>query len=252
LIHTDIREYQPGDDVKHIHWKATARTGTVFVKSYEEDRQLRIVLAVDASASMRAPASQQAFSKVIEFSALVGALAQRGNDMIGLSLFAETELTFLPPRAAAKRCNQILQALHREHPPATSTDLQGALKRLTTGLRKPSIIFVLSDLFAPPFEDDLKALGVRHDVVLTHIQPNVTSLPRLGLVSFVDAESGEQVVIDSSSKRVREAWSRALDEQRDQARSMAKRCSVDYIVLRESASQPLVELMRARAMRARS
>ena len=103
LVYTDIRAYQPGDDVKHIHWKATARTGTVFVKSYEEDRQLRVLLAVDTSASMRAPQSTEAFAKALEFTALVGALTLRGNDQLGLLRFGESVEGYLPPKSGRKR-----------------------------------------------------------------------------------------------------------------------------------------------------
>jgi uncharacterized protein (DUF58 family) len=247
LVYTDIREYQPGDDVKHIHWKATARTGTVFVKSYEEDRQLRVMLAVDASASMRAPFSHHAFSKALEFSSLVGALTQRGNDLLGLSVFAQNNLGFLPPRSGLKRYNQILAMLlsNAEHP--AGSNLARALEHLSTTIRKPSIIFVLSDFFVPPFEDQLTQLAIRHDVVLVHIQPNLAALPNAGLVSFRDAETGELVTVDSSSAKVRSHWQKIIDAQRDELAELARSCRVDHIVVRDSASQPLVQLMRKRA-----
>ncbi len=247
LVYTDIREYQPGDDVKHIHWKATARTGTVFVKSYEEDRQLRVVLAVDASASMRAPFSYQAFSKALEFSSLVGALTQRGNDLLGLSIFAQENLVFLPPRSGLKRYNQIVAALLSNSAPAAGSNVAGALENLSTTNRKPSIIFVVSDFFVPPFEQQLTQLSMRHDVVLVQIQPSLEALPSAGLVSFRDVETGEHITIDSGNTKVRGQWQRIIDAQRDELREIARSCQVDHIVLRESASQPLVELMRKRA-----
>jgi uncharacterized protein (DUF58 family) len=250
LVYTDVREYQPGDDVKHIHWKATARTGTVFVKSYEEDRQLRVLLAVDASASMRAPFSQYAFSKALEFSSLVGALTQRGNDLLGLQLFAAQELGFLPPKSGAKRYHEVLSMLLSAASSATmGSDVGAAVERLSLTLKKPSIVFILSDFFVPPFEDHLKNLGLRHDVVLVQIQPVLTGLPQAGLVSFVDAETGQQVTIDSSSKKVRSSWQQIIDAQRAELAEIAERCRVDHIVIRESASEPLVRLMRARATR---
>ncbi len=247
LVYTDIREYQPGDDVKHIHWKATARTGTVFVKSYEEDRQLRVMLAVDASASMRAPFAHHAFSKALEFSSLVGALTLRGNDLLGVSLFAQDNLGFLPPRSGLKRYNQILAMLLSNAAPPAGSNLSRALDHLSTTIRKPSIIFVLSDFFVPPFEDQLTQLGMRHDVVLVHIQPNLAALPNAGLVSFRDAETGELVAVDSSSAKVRGQWQKIIDAQRDELSEVARRCRVDHIVVRDSASQPLVRLMQTRA-----
>jgi uncharacterized protein (DUF58 family) len=249
LVYTDIREYQPGDDVKHIHWKATARTGTVFVKSYEEDRQLRVVLAVDTSPSMRAPFSQQSFSKAVEFTSLVGALTQRGNDLLGLSLFADQDLGFLPPRSGLKRYNQVLAMLLGSSSPSPGSNMAQALERLAVTVRKPSIVFVLSDFFVPPFEDQLKLLAMRHDVVLVQIQPLLTALPQAGLVSFVDAETGQRIAIDSSSSKVRASWQKIIDAQRDELADIARRCGVDHIIIRESASQPLVHLMRMRANR---
>lgn len=262
LVYTDIREYQPGDDVKHIHWKATARTGTVFVKSYEEDRQLRVMLAVDASASMRAPQAAQCATKALEVSALVAALTQRGNDLLGLSVFADRELAVLPPRSGARRSSQVLSVLMRDAaggaspPPATgglaaaaTTDLSGALYRLRTTIKKPSIVFVISDFFTPSFEEELQLIGVKHDLVLVQIQPHVRALPEVGLVTFFDAESGDRIVVDAGSRRVRAAWIELLDTQRDQLAEVARRCGVDHITVRESAAEPLLSLMRSRALR---
>jgi uncharacterized protein (DUF58 family) len=264
LVYTDIREYQPGDDVKHIHWKATARTGTVFVKSYEEDRQLRVMLAVDASASMRAPLGAQCAIKALEVSALVAALTQRGNDLLGLSVFADRELAVLPPRSGARRSSQVLSVLMRDAggtPPlrvgsgaATGgrTDLAGALYRLRTSLKKPSIVFVISDFFTPAFEEELQLIGVKHDLILVQIQPAVRALPEVGLVTFFDAESGDQIVVDAGNRRVRAAWVELLDTQRDQLAEVARRCGVDHITVRESAAEPLLALMRSRALRGRA
>lgn len=261
LVYTDIREYQPGDDVKHIHWKATARTGTVFVKSYEEDRQLRVMLAVDASASMRAPQVAQCATKALEVSALVAALTQRGNDLLGLSVFADRELAVLPPRSGARRSSQVLSLLMGAAggaPPqaaagnltaAGCTDLSGALYRLRTTLKRPSIVFVISDFFTPSFEEQLQLLGVKHDLVLVQIQPHVRALPEVGLVTFFDAESGERIVVDAGSRRVRAAWVELLDTQREQLAEVARRCGVDHITVRESAAEPLLALMRRRALR---
>jgi uncharacterized protein (DUF58 family) len=199
---------------------------------------------------MRAPYSHFAFSKAVEFTAMVGALTQRGNDLLGLSLFAGEDLGFLTPRSGVKRYNQVLAMLLGSSPPPAGSNLAQALERLSVTIRKPSIIFVLSDFFVPPFEEQLRQLGTRHDVVLVHIQPILAALPSAGLVSFVDAETGQQVAIDSSSARVRARWQQIIDAQRDELAEIARRCRVDHIVIRESASQPLVQLMRARATRA--
>ena len=249
LVFTDIREYQPGDDVKHIHWKATARTGKVFVKSYEEDRQLRVLLAVDMSASMRALNQRSAYAKALEFAATIGALAQRGNDLFGLSLFAEKPITYLQPKSGAKRTHQILATLMSEQGDYHSTDLAAALDHISLTLRKPSIIFVLSDFLCPAFDAPLKTLSVLHDVVLVQIESPLEQGDALGLVTFTDAETGEEAVVDTSDPVVRQKWSEALEARRASLKETAQSCRADHIVISDSVIRPLVRLMRERVRR---
>lgn len=249
LVFTDLRAYQPGDDVKHIHWKATARTGTVFVKSYEEDRQLRVLLAVDTSASMRAPHSSEAFAKALEFSSLVSALAQRGNDQLGLLLFGSEVDSYLPPKSGRKRHNQILSQLMSSRRGSKGTDLAAGLRHISLNLRKPSIIFVLSDFVCPSFTSELKTLSALHDVVLVQIQTPLETLPSLGLVLFTDAESGGEALVDTGNPAVRAQWQSLLEEQRRQLGEIAREGRADHIVVRDSVTQPLIRLMRERATR---
>jgi uncharacterized protein (DUF58 family) len=249
LVYTDIRAYQPGDDVKHIHWKATARTGTVFIKSFEEDRQLRVLLAVDTSASMRAPQATEAFAKALEFSSLVTALTQRGNDQIGLLLFGASVESYLQPKSGRKRHNQILSQLLQDRPGSPATDLAGGMRHISTMLRKPSIVFVISDFLGAPFKQDLKTVCAMHDVVLVQVQTPLESLAPLGLVMFADAESGAKMVVDTGNPGVRERWHALLAEQRQAISDTARECGADHIVIHDSATRPLVRLMRERATR---
>jgi uncharacterized protein (DUF58 family) len=250
LVFSDLREYQPGDDIKHIHWKATARTGTVFVKSYEEDRQLRVILAVDTSASMRAAIGQQSFSKALEFCALIGSFTQRGNDLLGLQLFADIPGAFLPPKAGPKSFGRILSSLSTEVTQAAPlTNTASALEHISSTVKKPSIIFVISDFECADFLDALSKLSTRHDVVLVQIQPSLQNLPHAGLVSFRDAESGEICCVDTSSKAVQRAWSKALELRRLATKEIAKQSGSDHIVITDSASRPLVQLMKERVKR---
>ncbi len=250
LIFSDLREYQPGDDIKHIHWKATARTGTVFVKSYEEDRQLRVMLAVDTSSSMRAAIGQQSFSKALEFCALIGSFTQRGNDLLGLQLFADKPGIFLPPKSGSKSFSRILSSLSEEYPQsAPSTDTAAALDHISVTVKKPSIVFVVSDFECADFSDALRRLGTRHDVILAQIQPSLENLPRAGLVTFRDAESGEVCCVDTSSKAVQRAWGKALELRRSVTREIAKQSGADHFVITDSASRPLIQLMKERVKR---
>jgi uncharacterized protein (DUF58 family) len=248
LVFTDLRAYQPGDDVKHIHWKATARTGTVFVKSYEEDRQLRLVLAVDTSMSMRTQSTEdQAFKRAIEFCATVSALAQRGNDLVGLALFSDRVQTFLPPASGQKRLHTVLTALLSAPSNAVSTDLAASLDFLATNQRKPGIIFVLSDFICPPFEKELHKLALNHDVVLVQLEPPIEQMMNCGIVSFCDAESGQLVTVDTSSQAVQTAWKAELNRRRAMLTELSQRCGADHIIITRDATEPLVALMRERA-----
>jgi len=249
LVYSDIREYQPGDDVKHIHWKVTARTGKVYVKSYEEDRQLRVMLAVDASASLRAPFGDQLRYKALEFVSIIGALTQRGNDLVGAAIFAKDVIRFLPPKAGSSRVHQILSALSDRADQIKGTDLRVVLAHLQTYLRKPCIIFVVSDFFCPPFERELKELSVRHDVVLVQLAHSLNAIPSAGIVSFVDAESGDEVTIDTSSVAVRTSFQGLMANRRAALRTLARTHGADHIAIEASALSPLASLMRQRAKR---
>jgi uncharacterized protein (DUF58 family) len=221
----------------------------VFVKSYEEDRQLRVLLAVDTSASMRAPQANEAFAKAVEFSSLVGALTQRGNDQLGLFRFGASVEGFLPPKSGRRRSSQVLSQLLGPASQSVTTDIAGALHHLVGVLRKPSIVFLLSDFFAQPFRPELKTLCARHDVVLVHIQTPLETLERLGLVLFNDAETGQRIMLDTSSSMVRRRWRQLADANRAEIAELARTCGAEHIVVSDSASRPLVRLMRERAAR---
>jgi len=249
LVYSDLREYQPGDDVKHIHWKATARTGVAFVKSYDEERQLRVLLAVDISSSMLASLGFQSSAKALEFCSLVGSLTQRGNDLLGLFLFADQPISLLPPKAGPKRFSRVLSTLLSEPPRGTNTNMAAALRHLNLTVRKPSIIFLVSDFACPSFEDALAPLAARHDVVLVQLQPPASALPRAGIVSFRDAESGSIVDLDTSSRAVQAALGKALEGERTRLKDLAERFGAGHIVISDSSAQPLIQLMRERVRR---
>lgn len=251
LIFSDLREYQPGDEIKQIHWKATARTGTVFVKSYEEDRQLRMMLAVDSSPSMFASWGHQSFSKVIEFCSLIGYLGQRGNDLLGLMMFSEQVDSYLPPKAGPKSCSRIIAALQQQHSakPAKATNLALACEHLSSTLRRASIVFIVSDFECPPADQQLASLCARHDVILVQIQPPASSLLAAGLVRFRDAETGQECMVDTSSKRVQTAWLQVLAQRREAVHYSAQQCGADHIVITDSSSAPLLQLMKQRVRR---
>jgi uncharacterized protein (DUF58 family) len=250
LVYSDLREYQPGDDVKHIHWKATARTDKVVVKSYDEERQLRVLVAIDVSSSLAAPLHSPLLERALEFTSLIATLSQRGNDLLGACLFSDSIETFIPPSSSPGRHQKVLTLLQRSAENRglrKPTNLQGVLRALQSSLKQPTLLFLLSDFLTPPFDAELSKLAAKHDVILVHLEQPLGVLPRGGMVSFTDAESGKIVTVDSSSPTVRIAWKNLIDERRDALHSIAEQCSVDLIHLKDSALVPLTQLMVARA-----
>jgi len=209
------------------------------------------MLSVDMSASLRAPWSAQTQGKAIEFSSLVSSLAQRGNDLVGLCLFGKEIEQFLPPKSGAGRHHRILASLATTRSPQPGTDVAHMMSHLATYLRRSSIVFIVSDFYCAPFEAELERLAAQHDVVLVQLEHDPQSLPKAGLVSLADAETGEEVLVDTSSRGVREAWSDLLRRRREALKSLARTCRAEHIVIRDSALAPLAMLMKERARRTR-
>ncbi len=257
LLFADVREYQPGDDVKHIHWKVSARTGKVFVKSYEEDRQLRILLALDISSSTAAGAfNASAFrsrqQRAIECASLLTLLAAKSDDAVGLALFSNRVEEYIPPRKKRLQTQSILLSLMRKRGLTPATDIKAVLSHLHKQERRPLVLFVISDFYSAPFEQELRSLSFKHDVILTLIdQAADQDLVDCGIVEFEDAESGKRTLIDTSNPNCRSAI-RKLSESRVQAlKAMCERCSVDLLRIRDNPIGPLAELMRLRTSRLR-
>ena len=275
LVYSDLREYQPGDDVKHIHWKASARTSKVFVKSYEEERQLRVVIAVDTSRSMRAPFFKPVFPRVLEFASLVATLTQRSNDLLGAALFSHEITSFSSATASLGQHRRIITLLSPflsdsaspkeltgsgaspQRPPieegnVKASDLRSVCAELLVKVRKPSLLFIVSDFLTPPFDNELALLTKRHDVVLVHISDTVEAMPKAGLVTFTDAESGLSTLVDTSSLRIRTALNDIFAKRRSHVRAIAHACGADSICIEESVVSPLAALMNERTRRVSS
>jgi uncharacterized protein (DUF58 family) len=250
LVFSDLREYQPGDDVKHIHWRATARSGTTYVKNYDEDRQLSVVLLVDLSSSLVAGVGRNSYGRALEFSALVTSLTLRGSDLLGLLSFADAPLTYLPPKTGITHYRRVISALVRSPEVDRGTDIAAALRHLRASLKRRSLVFVLSDFLAPPFDVELRLLSQRHDVVLVFIdQPGVREIPHAGLVALRDSETGERRVFDTSSKKVRDELQRQLALRYPKVEATARKCGADSIRIVDRALEPLARLMRERSLR---
>jgi uncharacterized protein (DUF58 family) len=252
LVYSDIREYQPGDDPKHIHWKVTARTGTTHIKSFEEDRLLSILLLVDCSGSTGAGLGKSVHSRSMELAALLTLLARQNGDAIGLGLFADEMQVFLPPSRKRSQSELILAELLSTRLAEGSTSIANALDFVRNRQRARSIIFVISDFIAPSFQEQLRSLAYRHDVIgVKFAGAQVTSIPSAGLIRVRDPETGELVVVDSGSKKFREQYQERSHRQLKQSEEMFVKSGADLLVISENPLRELSRFMDKRVARYR-
>ncbi len=258
---SDVREYQPGDDVRAIDWNVTARRGTPYVKQFVEERELTVILAVDGSASTRF-GTQGALKRerAAEVGAVLGLAANRNNDRAGALLFAEGIERYIPPRKGKTHVLRLVRDILSFDPPARGTDLAGALEFLSRVLHRRSVIFLLSDFLDTGFERPLAALAVRHDVVaLTLADRRDHELPNVGLIEVVEPETGERRWLDTGSPRVREAYAVAAERVEADRKRVFQKAGVDIVPIDTLADyvQPLRrfferrERRRGRPLRAR-
>ncbi len=248
LLFSDLRTYEPGDDIKHIHWKATARTGRPFVKTYEEERQLRIMLAVDISASTLWGTPKSKHERALQFAALISMLAQQNQDAIGLCLFGDSVVEHIEPSTKRSQFQRVLRMLLTPRVMTKGTNIGSALSFLRERTKRSSIIFLVSDFFAAPFETQLSQLAARNDVIGVSLV-NEDKLPPVGLVNFCDAETGEEIIIDTSSEKVRAGLKKRLEDHRVQLQSQFQKARSDLIEIGENPLRPLVTLMEKRSRR---
>jgi uncharacterized protein (DUF58 family) len=197
----EVREYVPGDDVRTIDWNVTARTGEPFVKLYEEERELTVVLCVDMSRSGWFGSGEH--NKVEVAAELCGVLAFSAianKDKVGLVLFSDRVEMFIPPAKGKSHVLRLIRELLTFTPTGRGTDLNVPLRLLGSVLKRRATVFLVSDFWAGDFTRSLATLGRRHDVVAIRVRdPRETELPPVGLVRWVDAESGREFILDTSS-----------------------------------------------------
>jgi len=248
MTFSDFREYVPGDDVRTISWPLMARTGKPFVKQFEEEREMTLVLAVDVSGSTDFGTGKNFKGEVIGWlSALLAFSAVRNNDQVGLILFSDQVEHFVPPKKGRGHVQRILRDLFYFKPKSNRTGLGHALDHLSGILKKRATVFLLSDFMDEGFEKSLRMLGSRHEVVACVIQDKAESvLPDIGLVEMQDAETGEIALVDTSSPFVRRQYElevKARKEKRDRLLRLAQASRVD-IQTDQDVTAPLIEYFR--------
>lgn len=255
LAFAEVRKYQVGDDVRSIDWNVSARMDETFVKVFVEEREMTVMLVVDVSASGSFGTRTASKSRVAaEVAALCAFSAIKNNDRVGLILCTDRVEKIVPPMKGQKHVLRVVREILAAEPEGRGTDLKIALETLYKVSRRRSVAFVLSDFFADGYERALSLASARHDVVpLLMADPRDQSLPDVGLASFQDLETGQDVLVDTSDERVRRHYAEHMREQRSDCIRLFRKFGLDHCVVRtdEPYVRPLRELFARRAKRAR-
>jgi uncharacterized protein (DUF58 family) len=249
-----VRPYEPGDDVRAMDWKVSARTGDPHIKQFVEERELAVLLIVDDSGSMRLGSPVTKRDRAAEFAAAAALIAMRGGDRVGALVAHDGGIGYVPPRRGRNHVLRVIRAVLTQDADMSGADLAGALLLAVRGMRQRGIVFVLSDFLDPPemYSRALALVARRHDTVavLSH-DVLERRWPDAGLVNVRDAETGAQMIIDAGSSRWRatfEARAHAFHGERVRA---ITRAGVELLALPDSESplSALARFMRARAGR---
>ncbi|HPF10065.1 MAG TPA: DUF58 domain-containing protein [Flavobacteriaceae bacterium] len=205
MTFSEVRQYQYGDDVRSIDWNVTARYNEPFVKVFEEERELTLMLLVDISGSEFFGTKDQFKNEVVtEVAATLAFSAMQNNDKIGLILFSDQIELFIPPKKGKSHVLRIIRELLEFEPQSTKTDLAQALKYFTNVMKKKAIVFVLSDFITEGYADTLKIVSGKHDVTGIRIyDEKEEQIPNMGMVQMQDEETGELLLVNTLSKSVR-------------------------------------------------
>ena len=250
---SEVREYQYGDDMRMIDWNVTARFNHPFVKIFEEERELTVMLVVDMSGSQFF-GSQSALKRdvALELSAILAFSAMKNNDKVGLILFTDRIEKFVPPRKGRGHALRIVRELLSFEPTRPATSLRTALEYLNHVQKKRSIVFVISDFMDSKYEAALRIAGKRHDLIGVVLEdPRENELPGVGLVHLRDAESGASRLVDTSDVQVRFLYKQFGDRMRDERRSLFLKSRLDEVQIRldQPYIKPLADFFKLRERR---
>lgn len=215
MTFSEVRQYQYGDDIRNIDWNVTARYNEAHVKVFEEERELTMMLMVDISGS-ESFGSKNQFKKdiVTEIAATMAFSATQNNDKIGLILFSDQIELYIPPKKGRSHVLRIIRELIEFHPQSNKTDIAQALKFLSSTQKKKAIVFVISDFMSEGYDQTLKIAAKKHDITGIRVYDiREQSMPNLGMVPMLDAETGVTQIVDTSSKAVRFNYEKQYNEQ---------------------------------------
>jgi len=250
----EVREYQPGDDIRAIDWNVTARIGHPFIKRFIEERELTVMLLVDCSGSNQfGTRLQQKREVAAELAAVLAFSAISNNDKVGLVAFTDRVERFVPPRKGTRHVLRLIRDVLFYQPRHRGTSLQEALDYLNRVVHRRVIVFLLSDFLDRGYEKSLKRTGRRHDLVAVRItDPREEELPAVGLLELEDAETGERL-LHTNSRQVRTAYAAAARSRREVLRELTRSARVDLVEVSTDGSHldSLIRFFRLRERRLR-
>lgn len=250
---SEVREYQYGDDIRAIDWNVTARMRHPYVKVFEEERELTVMLVVDASGSGEFGTSGQMKGEILaEICALLSFSAIKNNDKVGLIIFTDQIEKFVQPRKGRSHVLRVIRELLYFRPQHRRTDVSEALNYLSRVQRRRSVVFLASDFQSPDFESALRVTARRHDLIsLTIDDPREKTLPAIGFIEFEDAETGDRLLLDTSDPGVRERFAQSALQRKTRLRGLFGSVGVDFVEISTETPyvDPLIQFFRRRARR---
>ncbi|NDW17328.1 DUF58 domain-containing protein [Dysgonomonas sp. 216] len=252
MAFSEVREYQYGDDIRDIDWNVTARYNRPYIKIFEEEREMTVVLLVDVSGSLNFGTTNSMKRDIVtEIAATLAFSAIQNNDKIGVIFFSDKIEKFIPPKKGKKHILYIIRELINFEPENNNTDLNIALQYLTNAIKKRCTAFLISDFIDTyDYENALTIANRKHDIIAMQVyDPRETELPSVGLMKLIDAETSEEVWIDTSSKATRNEYKRWFDDRNEHYRQKAfTRSRVDNISIRtdEDYVKAMLSLFRQR------
>ncbi len=251
MTFSEVREYQYGDDVRNIDWNVTARFNKPYIKVFEEEREMTMMLLVDVSASGEFGTTHQIKRDMMaEIAATIAFSAIQNNDKIGVIFFSDQIEKFIPPQKGKKHVLYIIRELLSFQPQSKKTDIQGALQYLTNAIKKRCTTFVISDFISQDFSKSLVIANRKHDIVALQIfDKRETTLPSVGLIKMKDAETDEDLWVDTSDKRVRQAYEKHWRERQETLKQYFNQSGVDSISIAtdDDYVKALMKLFKQRA-----
>jgi uncharacterized protein (DUF58 family) len=249
----EVREYTPGDDVRSIDWNVTARTGRPYIKRFVEEREMTVIFAVDLSASGDfGTVNKMKNELAAEFCAVLAFAAAKNNDKVGLLIFTDRTELYIPPKKGSSHVLRLIRELLYFKMPRRKTNIPQALDYIARVTRKKATVFLVSDFIETDFKKPLSLLNKRHDVIAVSVRDRAeVALPSAGLIEFADAETGEIILVDTSSRKFRNQYSGRSSGRFDKLKNMLRSINVDCISINTDKSyiQDLVAFFRMRHRR---